>query len=967
MKKIILLFIFNLFAFSLFSQKMPIRQVTLSNGMNVVLCEFHEEPQIYGAVCVHVGSKNDPSDNTGMAHYLEHIMFKGTDSIGTLDWPSEKVYLDSITMLYDELHGKTDAKERNDILLHINNLSNKATQFAIPNEVDVILDKMGGEGVNAFTSNDVTVYHNRFPSNQLEKWLLVYRERFRHPVFRLFQSELEAVYEEYNMYQDEPMMVFMEDAVAEAYGSHPYGIPVIGFQKHLKNPQTSAMQKFFNSYYHPANMTLVLVGDFEVRGILPLLERTIGQLHNESDGVDPKLAKQTERFNTDLNRPVKPFSGHQIVTVKETPVKVGAIGFQTVGTNSEEAFYLDILGSLLNNESSTGLLDKLNNENKLFMSQGFNYGMLEHGIFAVFYVPKILGQSHEQAEALVFAALDSLRTGHFSDDLFEAVKMDYLTDYLTDMESLEDRFYTILDLVTNKQTPEFYEKKGELLKKLTKDDLVKIAQKYLTDNCLIYRSNMGIKKHEKLQKPAWDPVVAQNTDAKSEYAKKMENFPVQEIRPQETLGKNQVTQLDINKSFKLYASKNPLNDLFTLKIKYKYGTLMDRKLSSAVQYFNLQGTDKMNFTDFQLALQKLGASMDVYTSSDVTTISISGFDKDLPKILELCHAKLTHPANDEKMLSVLVDGEKGNQKMQKNDASTWGNALYAYAVNGEYSSYLTKLSLKELQKISGEELAQSFAKVFEYDGFVTYVGNEKAENVKQWLKDIYGLKEEVKAGTLEVRPLQTYSRPMLFLASNSHFLQSNIWFYIQGDKVKTMPQRVACEIYNEFMGGSMAGVIFQEIRELRSLGYSAYGSYRYDPLNRIPGLVMGYLGTQADKTVEGCEAMSKLLVGCPDKPEKFENAKACALKKMEASYISFRDYPMQVWRWQEYGYKGDPRQEQMELLKQMDFKQMRDFYYEMVGKNPLVITVAGDKKRIDVAKLAKTYEVREVKYKDIFR
>ena len=967
MRKTILFFVFNIFVFSVFSQKMPIRQVTLSNGMNVVLCEFHEQPQIYGAVCVHVGSKNDPSDNTGMAHYLEHIMFKGTDRIGTLDWSEEKVFLDSISLLYDELHDKTDAKERNDILLHINNLSNKATQFAIPNEVDVILDMMGGEGVNAFTGNDVTVYHNRFPSNQLEKWLLVYRERFRHPVFRLFQSELEAVYEEYNMYQDEPLTTFLEDAVAEAYGTHPYGIPIIGYQKHLKNPQTSAMQKFFNTYYHPANMTLVLVGDFEVRGILPLLERTIGQLHNESDGVDPKLATQTERFNTDLNWPVKPFSGHQIVTVKETPVKMGAIGFQTVGTHDEEAFYLDILGSLLNNGSSTGLLDKLNNENKLYMSQGFNYGMLEHGMFAVFYVPKILGQSHEQAEALVFAALDSLRTGHFSNDLFEAVKMDYLTDYLTDMESLGDRFYTVLDLVTNKQTPEFYEKKGELLKSLTKEKLVQIAQKYLTDNCLIYRSNMGVKKHEKLQKPAWEPVVAQNTDAKSEFAKKIAEMPAKEIRPQEPLGKNKVTQRDINPKYKLYASKNPLNDLFSLEIVYNYGKISDRKLESAVQYFNLQGTGKQDFTEFQLELQKLGASLDVYTSSDLTTVSISGFDKDLPKILELCHEKLTHPANDEKLLSVLVDGEKGNQKMQKNDAGTWSNALFMYAFYGEHSPYLTKLSLKELQKISGDELAQSFAHIFEYDGYVTYVGNENPDKVKQYLKDIYGLKEGVKVGTREVRPMQTYSRPTLFLASNPQFLQSNIRFFIKGDKVKTMKQRVACKIYNEFMGGSMASVIFQEIRELRSLGYSAYGAYSFDPLNRFPGYVHGFLGTQADKTVEGCEAMSELLVGCPDKPEKFETAKASALKKMEASYISFRSYPAQVRRWQEYGYSGDPRKEQMELLKQMDFKQMRDFYYEMVGNNPLIITVAGDKKRIDVSKLAKTYEIREVKYKDILR
>ena len=967
MKKIIGLLLCNFLVFSLFSQRMPIRQVTLSNGMNVMLCEYHEEPQIYGAVCVHVGSKNDPADNTGMAHYLEHIMFKGTDSIGTINWPAERVFLDSISLLYDILHDKTDAKERNDILLHINNLSNKATAFAIPNEVDVILDVMGGEGVNAFTGNDVTVYHNRFPSNQLEKWLLVYRERFRHPVFRLFQSELEAVYEEYNMYQDEPLTTFMEDAVAEAYGTHPYGIPIIGYQKHLKNPQTSAMQKFFNTYYHPANMTLVLVGDFDARGILPLLERTIGQLHNESDGVDPKLAKQTERFNTDLNLPVKPFSGHQVVTVKETPVKMGVIGFQTIGTHEKEAFYLDLLGNILNNGSSTGLLDKLNNENKLLASQGFNYGMLEHGMFAIFYVPKILGQSHEQAEELVFAVLDSLKTGHFSDDLFEAVKMDYLSDFLTDMESLEDRFYTVLDLATNKQTPEFYQQKEELLKNLTKDELVKVAQKYLNDNCLIYRSNMGVKKHEKLQKPNWEPVVARNTDAKSDFAKKIADMPVKAIRPQESFATSKVKQLDINKNYRLYASKNPVNDLFSLEIVYNYGTYSDRKLSTAVGYFNLQGTEKRDFTSFQLELQKLGASLDVYASGDQTTVSISGFDKDLPKILELCHEKLTHPSNNEEMLSVLTDSEKGSRKMEKNDGGTWGSALYNYALYGEKSYYLRRLSLKEMKTLSGEELHQSFARIFEYDGYVTYVGNEDIAKVRQWMQNIYGLNEQVKAGTRQALPRQTYSRPTLFVASNPHFLQSNIRFYIQGDMVKTPKQRVACEIYNEFMSGSMAGIIFQEIRELRSLGYSAYGVYSYDALNRVPGCVQGYLGTQSDKTVEGCEAMAELLVDCPDKPEKFENAKASALKKMEASYVSFRDYPSQVRKWQEYGYAGDPRQEQMEILKQMDFKQMRAFYYQMVGKDPLVITVAGDKKRMDISKLSKTYEVKEVKYKDIFR
>ena len=188
---------------------------------------------------------------------------------------------------------------------------------------------MGGEGVNAFTSNDVTVYLNSFPSNQLEKWLIVYAERFRHPVFRLFQSELEAVYEEYNMYQDQPISVFMEDALAEAYGKHPYGRPVIGYQQHLKNPQISAMQNFFNTYYHPNNMTLVLVGDFNSKDIQEMLDNTMGNFHNECENVNPEMAHNTERMKTDLNQKVKPFQGHQVVTVKETPVKMGIIGFQT--------------------------------------------------------------------------------------------------------------------------------------------------------------------------------------------------------------------------------------------------------------------------------------------------------------------------------------------------------------------------------------------------------------------------------------------------------------------------------------------------------------------------------------------------------------------------------------------------------------------------------------------------------------
>lgn len=967
MRKIAIIPILFLLTISVFAQNNPIHSLTLENGLQVVLCEDHSQPQIYGAVCVHVGSKNDPEDNTGMAHYLEHLMFKGTNRIGTLDWESEKVFLDSIDLLYDKLHDITDEKQRNTILLQINQLSNKATAFAIPNEVDVILDRMGSQGVNAFTSNDVTVYHNMFPSNQLEKWLTVYTERFRMPVFRLFQSELEAVYEEYNMYQDNPWMSFMESALAEAYGPHPYGRPVIGYQQHLKNPQTSAMRKFYCNYYHPSNMTLVMVGDFDAAQILPLLKKTMGQLHNESDGVNVVRSFNSTRMNTDLNKAVAEPEGHRIVTKKETPVKVGVVGFHTVGASHRDALVLEMIGDILNNEASTGLLDHLNSNNDLLMSQAINYPMLEDGVFAFAYVPKILGQSHEQAEELVFAVIDSLRKGHFSNDLFEAVKMEYLTDYLTEQETIEGKFDIILDLVMNKCDLAEYEKQAERIRRLTKEDVTRVANRYFGDNCLIYRSDVGFKSHQKLQKPSWEPVVAQNTDVQSAFAKEIEGMPVSDVKSQQIEFNELVYKAELTPDYSFYGARNPDNEIFTLTVAYNYGTFSDVKLEAATDYFNLQGALGMPFDKFQLALQRMGASMDVETTTDRTYITITGFDHDMPEILDLCHKKIAAPSNDEKSLETLINAEHSEVQMQKNDASTWGEALFYYAMYGENSPFLRKLTLNDLKKVSGKELLNSFANIFHYDGYVTYVGTRDFEDVCALVRNVYGLSDKVEKGKRELPQLRTYSKPTILLASNGRFLQSNIYFYMMGTTLEQEKERMRCKAYNEYMSGSMAGVIFQEIRELRSLGYSAYGGYKYDQLSRRPGFLYGYLGTQADKTVDGCSAMGDLLAIFPDKRDKFENARTSAIKQMESSHVHFRDYPQVVASWEEQGYQQDPRQNQIAMMREMSFEEVRDFHNSTVGKSPLVITIAGDKRQINLKELSRKYQIITVKYKDILR
>lgn len=943
-----------------------LKTLDMPNGMKVVLCEDHSQPKIWGAVCVHAGGKNDPADNTGMAHYLEHLMFKGTNQLGTTDWNKEREHLDLISKMYDELHATTDGKKRNMLLKDINNESKKAAEYAIPNEVDVVLSKMGGQGVNAFTSNDVTVYYNSFPSNQLEKWLTVYAERFRYPVFRLFQSELEAVYEEYNMYQDQPISVFMEDAIAEAYGKHPYGRPVIGYQEHLKNPQISAMQQFFNTYYHPNNMTLILVGDFDSNLIRPILESTIGNYHNEADGIGSEIAYNHERMNTDLNQNVQPFKGKRVVTVKETPVKMGIIGFQTCGAQNRAVLYLDILSHFFNNNEETGLLDKLSKDKKVLTANAFNYSMLEEGLFAFFYVPKIVGQSHEDAEAQVFAAIDSLKTGHFSDELFDAVKMSYLKAYLLNMETLDDKFNMLLEAVTNKQNPSNIYEQEKIIRQLKKEDIVKMAKQYFNDNCLIYRSNMGSKEQVKLQKPSWEPIITQNSERSSLFATKVEKMPLAGLNPQLIDFKKDVKSMPIHENFTLYQSQNPYNDFFTMTFVFNYGNLNDRLFATAVEYINGQGTREMSFDEFQLQLQSMGASMDIYSSDDRTFISISGFEKQLPKILKLCHEKIYAPGNDPKVLASLIEDRTGADKMMKDDASEWGRALYNYALYGKNSPYLTRLTAKEMKKLSGDMLLKSFDPILGSDGFVTYVGNMESKKVADIIKEVFLITTGDKRDRL-VRPLKQYDKPTLFIASNGKFLQSNIYFYKSGKTLPDIKGQTNCTLYNEYMGGSMAGVIFQEIRELRSLGYSAYAAYQYDKLNRTPGYLMGYLGTQTDKTVEGCQAMGELLNAFPEKPEKFEMALTSCVRSSEADYIGARDIPMQVRLWQEQGFESDPRKSKIQLLTEKKIEDVRGFYQQTVGASPLIITIAGDKSRINLKELSKSYKIVELKYKNFIK
>ena len=954
MKKLTLLFLFILGTTMMFAQRGDLKTKTfhLDNGLKVVMCEDHTQPEIYGAVYVHAGSKNDPTDATGMAHYFEHIMFKGTDKIGTTNWEAEKVFLDSIDLMYDRLHETTDVAERQAILQKINALSQKSADYAIPNEVDVILTQMGGKSLNAGTSYDQTMYYNIFPSNQLSKWMDVYVERFRNPVFRLFQSELETVYEEKNMYGDSPINAFQEYLFKETFGEHPYGRPVIGYTEHLKNPQTSKMREFYNTYYVANNMTLILVGDFNIDEAEPMVAKKFGTWRRGELPKEPTY-----------NLPK--FNGPTVKEVKMTPVKMGALVFPGVKISDPDYLPLSLACSIFSN-GETGLTDKLMLENKIMAAMLMPLSLEDYGGNVMIYIPKLIGQSHEDAEALIFGCLDRLKKGDFSDDLFEAMRLSTLTDRIYKMESFNSLAGLFLELEMRGMTYEDYLAETKRLETITKDEVVAIANKYFGDNYLDVRSKMGFPAKDKVDKPNWKPIEAKNTEAKSGFAKAIEAQQVPEVEPQLIKFGEDVKITEVNDGFKLYSSTNPCNELFNLQVKFNYGTAQDPDLNRAVQYLGLQGTQTQTFEEFALALQKMGADISIFCNDNNLTVRMTGFEKDLNDIMALCNQKLYHPSNDEKFIATLVESEESEFKMSRDDASTWARAVRAYALYGDQSVYLNHTPLKQWKKKKGEELLAEVAEALKYDGYVLYSGNTDPKLVANMLKENQLVLTNAQKGREKVFVEREFTEPQVFIASNKKFRQSNIYFHVPGEKLSLQDEALS-SVFSKYFGTDMYSIVFQEIREFRSLGYTAYSYYTYDYLERKPGCLFGFLGTQSDKTLDGMTAFKDLIVNMPVRMEKFNASKEALLKSRASDYVSFRNMPATVQNWMKKGYDHDPRGEVTEIIRNTSFEDVQGFYNRMIKDRPVVIMMSGNQKKIDKKGLGKFGAVTKLKYKDIIK
>ena len=887
------------------------------------------------------------------------MMFKGTDRIGTLDYESEKVLLDSIAMKYDELAMTEDTAARARLQKEINELSIRSSEYVIPNEFNRLINRFGGSGLNAATSYDATIYFNTFSPQYMVQWAEINSERLINPVFRLFQSELETVYEEKNMYGDFIGGQVMDTLMARYFGPHPYAYPIIGSTKNLKNPRLTEMHKFFEDYYVASNMALILSGDFDAQQVMPILEKAFSRIRS---GNAPKQEKVM----------LPPFNGRETMKVKfPIPfIKAMGLGFRGVSANHEDQVALNIAVNLLNNANGTGYLDKLMVEHKLMGALAINESMNEAGILAVAIMPKLLIQSYSSAEKMVWDEINRVKNGDFSDEMFNSLKLEQKRQYASSLENIDSRATVMMNLFSQGKSWNDYLNEVARIESITKEDVVRVAQKYFSNNYLCVTKSTGKYPKDNLPKPAFSPVVPRNADASSSYAKQLEKIPEQQVAPRIIDFEKDVKTSKLTPLVTLYTTPNPLNDIFTLNISYGIGALEQPELMQLTNYLQLLGTESLSFEQFRSRLQSIGSTLAFDVTPDAFVMKVTGFDNHIDETMELVGDFIRHAKADDKKLRQIVDDAKVSEKAFFKSGDNVASALLEQVKYGDQSRYLRKLSLSQIKKLKGKDMLAIYDKVRSVQCDLHYCGTLPVEKVIGTIRQHLPLERTtVASNSPYYRELKQYDRPTVFFIDMPDMAQSIVYGYVKGDPVDDKASRHASRLFSVYFGGDMSSLMFQEIREFRSFAYRTSGRYQL-PNHAHKGTAGSFtamLSTQSDKTLDALGVLDSLIREMPLKPERMEAVKQTLVNRINNDYPPFRNLSEKVASARMEGFDRDPAEEFLRDIATMDMQDISRFYREQISGRPVVYVIAGNRKHIDMKKLAEYGTIIKVKKKDIYK
>lgn len=940
------------------SNALKVEEFTLRNGFKVYVNEDHLQPRVFGAVVVKAGSNDCP--DTGIAHYFEHMMFKGTPKIGTVDYDAEKVYLDSISLAYDKLALAADA-EKSAIQQEINRLSAKAAEYAIPNEFDRLIARFGGSRLNAGTSYDFTVYYNTFAPKFVEQWAELYYERFRKPVFRLFQSELETVYEEKNMYSDNMAVPAFQAIMKEYFGDAPYSCPIIGTTENLKHPQLSSMNDFYRKYYVPRNMAVILCGDVNTEQVRPILENSFGRL--EDMGEAPKRSFDIE-----------PLRGQRKIQFK-LPVpllKFAGAAFSAPKADHPDYIPLKIAIEILSNDSHSGLLDSLVNVQKALMASAVLESFDDASFLAFGTAPNIPFGSEKKAMKMCREQIEKLKQGHFSDAMLSEIKDKLYQNAIRSIETPESRGNMLMSTFTRGRTWEEELNSIERYREVTREEVIEVANKYFNDNYIEGHKVTGTYPKDKVEQPDYKPVAPKNAHASSAYADSLKRIPASYV-PKCVNFKNDVAKTEIAPGFTLYSVENPLNDIFDMKIIWTRGSGKDRTLSALPSYLESVGTDSLSLHELNKTLRRLGAGMSFSSDRRTFSVSLSARDSQMEPLLELVRHFINHVAENKSVIRDMISDRKMGNKSFDEDNSAIADAMLDYVLWGGDSDCLRQLSVAEIKKLGAKGMVESFKEVVKSPFDVVYSGKIEPGKLVSLVRKYIDVTEDAERiaedRKFEALLLKDCKEPLVYIYNMPSSRQNIIMTCQRVDDKTNAEDKAKARLFSKYFGSGMYSVLFQELREFRSFAYNANGYHVMSSGNlpECPAAFVTYVGTQSDKTVAVLETLDSLYKNMPVREENAETAKLGLINEINNSYPSFRSVAGYVRNREALGFAEDPDIELAERLPSMGMADIEEYFNTNIKDRPQVLIIVGNKKKLPMELLRRYGEIIELKKSDIYR
>ncbi|MGO9126744.1 MAG: M16 family metallopeptidase [Terriglobales bacterium] len=450
----------------------------LDNGLTVLICERPEAPVFSFYTHVDAGSVQDPLGKTGLAHMFEHMAFKGTDKIGTKDYPAEKSALVKVETAYaaylaerDQPVGRDEQKLKQ-LETAWQEAIKAASQYVIPNQFSEILERNGGQGINASTATDETNYYYSLPQNRLELWAYLESERFMHPVLREFYKERNVVIEERRMRIDSsPTGRLFEQFITAAFQASPYHQPGIGWISDLNSFSASDAQNFFDEYYVPSNMVVTVVGDVKASEAMPMIEKYFGRI--------PSHPRPDERTTTE-----PPQNSERRVVLHDQSQPIYLEGYHRPDYRDPDDAVYDAIADLMSEGRTSRLYRALVRDQKIASSSAGFTGVpgIKYPHLFGFYAVPLPGHKPDEMAAAIHAEIDKLKKEDISDDELKMIKTRSKANLIRSLDSNSGLAFELgLNQARYDDWRELF-REVDRIDKITKADIRRVANKTFTDN-----------------------------------------------------------------------------------------------------------------------------------------------------------------------------------------------------------------------------------------------------------------------------------------------------------------------------------------------------------------------------------------------------------------------------------------------------------------------------------------------------